>query len=244
MPPLSPAIVISQPMFFPWIGMLEQIRLADIYVHYGDVQFSKGSFVNRVQIKTAKGRNWLTVPLRDLAMGQLIDEVQIDERKTWRHQHLELLKQAYAAAPHRDAMLSLVTSVYENAYPTIGALSRATLQALCDYFGLSEGRQFLESTTLDIGGQSSRRVLDIVAKLGGKRYITGWGARNYLDHELFEQHGVRVEYMDYGLARYPQQHGEFTPYVSALDLVANCGIAGRDQIRSGTLYWKEFVSHE
>ena len=46
-------VVISQPMLFPWVGMFEQIRLADVYVHYTDVQFSKGSFVNRVQIKTA-----------------------------------------------------------------------------------------------------------------------------------------------------------------------------------------------
>ena len=34
-------VVISQPMLFPWVGMLEQVRLADSYVHYSDVQFSK-----------------------------------------------------------------------------------------------------------------------------------------------------------------------------------------------------------
>jgi hypothetical protein len=50
--------------------------------------------------------------------------------------------------------------------------------------------------------------------------------------------------MDYRLDPYPQLHGDFTPYVSALDLIANCGVSGRDRIRSGTLYWKEFVSHE
>ena len=49
-------VVISQPMFFPWVGMFEQIALADVYVHYDDVQFSKGSFTNRVQLKTARAR--------------------------------------------------------------------------------------------------------------------------------------------------------------------------------------------
>ncbi len=61
-----PVVVISQPMLFPWAGMFEQIRLADVYVHYPDVQFSKGSFTNRVQVKTAGGSRWLTLPLRDL----------------------------------------------------------------------------------------------------------------------------------------------------------------------------------
>ncbi|MBC8123824.1 MAG: WbqC family protein, partial [Gemmatimonadaceae bacterium] len=56
-------VVISQPMLFPWIGMFEQICLADVYVHYDDVQFSKGSFSNRVQVKSASGSKWITVPL-------------------------------------------------------------------------------------------------------------------------------------------------------------------------------------
>ena len=73
-------IVISQPMFFPWVGLFEQIRLADIYVHYDDVQFSKGSFVNRVQIKTNKGTQWLTVPLQNLTLGQEIREVQLSQK--------------------------------------------------------------------------------------------------------------------------------------------------------------------
>ncbi|NBX37756.1 MAG: hypothetical protein EBR10_11170, partial [Planctomycetes bacterium] len=48
-------IVISQSMYFPWVGFLEQMSLADIFVVYDDVQFSKGSFTSRVQAKTAAG---------------------------------------------------------------------------------------------------------------------------------------------------------------------------------------------
>ena len=29
-------LVVSQPMYFPWVGMLEQIRLCDTYVFYDD----------------------------------------------------------------------------------------------------------------------------------------------------------------------------------------------------------------
>ncbi len=47
------SLVISQPMLFPWVGMLEQIRLSDTYVFYDDVQFSTGpgNRVSRVQVK-------------------------------------------------------------------------------------------------------------------------------------------------------------------------------------------------
>jgi len=56
-------IVITQSMLFPWVGMLEQIKLANIVVHYDDVQYSKGSYVNRVQLKMPEGIKWMTIPL-------------------------------------------------------------------------------------------------------------------------------------------------------------------------------------
>lgn len=237
-------VVISQPMFFPWVGMFEQIRLADVYVHYGDVQFSKGSFTNRVQIKTAQGSKWLTVPLQQLSLGQSIDEVQLDTRSNWRRQHLDQLKQAYAGAPHRKDMLALVESVYQQPHSTIGELSRASMMACCRYYGLETGRRFVEVGELGIAGASSQRVCDIVKALGGTRYITGLGARHYLDHPLFEDAGIRVEYMDYRKQPYPQLHGEFTPYVSLLDLIANTGPQGIDCIVSETQYWKDFLQNE
>ena len=71
-------VVILQPQFFPWRGVFEQIRLADEFVHLDDAQFQKGGFTNRVQLKTANGPLWLTVPV--LRHGKLppIAEVEID----------------------------------------------------------------------------------------------------------------------------------------------------------------------
>ena len=157
------SVVISQPMLFPWVGMLEQVHLARSYVNYADVQFSKGSFVNRVQIKTARGTKWLTVPLRDLRLGQRIDEVRIDDRINWRREHLDLLQRAYASAAYCDEMLSLVESVYSHTYADIGSLSEASLMALSQYYGLDRNRQFLSSSQLGICGSSSRRVRGLMA---------------------------------------------------------------------------------
>lgn len=235
------AVVISQPMFFPWVGLLEQLRMADVWVHYDDVQFSKGSFTNRVQVKTAQGSQWLTVPLRELRLGQLIKDVAVDDRHDWRKKHLTTLAQAYAKAPHRDEMLALVEGVYHQPTASVGELAIASLRALYGYFGFDRPAEWLFSSQLGVGGQGSPRVLEIVTKLEGTRYITGHGASNYLDHEAFDRAGVRVEYLDYHKTPYPQLHGEFTPFVSALDLVANCGRVGREVIASGAVYWKDFV---
>lgn len=234
-------VVISQPMLFPWVGMFEQIRLADVYVHYTDVQFSKGSFVNRVQIKTADGFHWLTVPLKNLKLGQAIDEVQVNDAKDWRAGHLDFLAQALRGAPHVREAIALVESVYAEKSSRLAEIAIRSLDAVLAYFGLARPRRFVRSTELGIGGNGSARVLEIVKKLGGNIYVTGHGAKNYLEHEKFEQARVRVEYMDYRRTPYPQLHGAFNPHVSILDLIANTGRAGIDYIHSQTVHWKEFA---
>lgn len=237
-------VVISQPMYFPWIGFLEQIALADIYIHYSDVQFSKGSFTNRVQIKTERGIRWLTVPLDHLKLGQRIDEVLINNSMDWRADHIRQLIMAYHSCPFFDEMMDLVTRVYEENYATIDKLSEVSVEALSAYFGLTDGCRFIHATDLGVTGSGSRRVLDLVHLVGGTEYITGHGARKYLDHRQFDLEGIKVSYIDYQKNSYEQLHGPFTPFVSALDVIANLGKDGRGVICSGTRYWKDFLAHE
>lgn len=240
----GPRVVISQSMLFPWVGLLEQIRLADIFVHYDDVQFSKGSFVNRVQLKLPEGIRWMTVPLQDFHFGQKIDEIQPSSVKNWRCQHLDLLARSFDGAPFRNDAIGLVETVYSRQYSTVGMLSRASMLVLADYFGLATGRRFIDISDLGILGASTTRVVAVVQRLGGESYITGHGAARYLVHEQFESVGISVEYMNYRCYPYPQAYGPFTPYVSALDLVANCGPAGIDIIASGTLPWRAFINNK
>ena len=214
-------------MLFPWVGLLEQIRLADVYVFYDDVQFSKGGFVNRVQLKSQKRRSWMTVPLSNHTLGQPINDVKIQSKQKWVEKHLALLKQNYEDAPFYDDALSIMESTYSKPHNVLSELARDTMLGLANYFDITSGKEFINVEELGINGKSSERVLEIVKTLGGTAYITGHGAKNYLDNEAFERSGIEVKYMDYQCKEYPQQFGDFTPYVSALDLVANCGKGGK-----------------
>ena len=231
-------MVISQPMLFPWVGMLEQIRLADVFVHYDDVPFSKGSFTNRVQAKTAGGPRWLTIPLQDLRLGQLIRDVRTAEAEGWRARHLALLEQAYRGAAHQAEMLAMVRRVYDLQTDLLAEIVMASMRELWAYFDLAPASVFV-SSALGVPGKGSPRVLALVRHLGGTVYVTGHGGRAYLEHESFEAAGIDVQYMDYARTPYPQLHGPFTASVSALDLVANLGREGRRVIASGTVPWRQ-----
>jgi hypothetical protein len=235
-------IVISQPMFFPWVGLFEQIRLADVFVHFDDVQLPQGrSFTNRVQIKTKDGSKWLTVPLRKNSPGPNINETHISYDTDWRNDHLKFLESNYARAAFKNDMLSLVDQVYKQKFETIADLDIAGLESICTYYEVLQ-RPMYRSSALNLQTRKSQLLLDIIKHYEADRYVTGWGALNYLDYNLFESHGVEVEYMDYNKTPYRQSFGDFNPYVSILDLIANEGKEGANFINSLSKPWKTFIN--
>ncbi len=238
-------IVISQPMYFPWVGLFEQIRLCDTFIYYDDVQFSKGSFTNRVQAKypNKEGFKWLTVPVKNLRLGLKINEVEIDYSRDWINQHIEILKQSYEHCPFYLDMSRIVDSLFANTYSDISSLSQKSMELVLDYYNMKENKDFYVSSKLDVKGNSSQRVFNLVKYFGGDNYITGHGAKNYLDHQLFEDNGIDVLYMDYKRIPYQQKGSSFNPHVSILDLIANTGKEGKKYIISSTKRWKEFI-HE
>lgn len=232
-------VVISQSMYFPWPGLLEQIVLADKYVFYDDVDFVRKSFTNRVQIKTQAGQSWITVPVQDFKQGQKIDEVKIDYTQEWQKKHYESFRHSYAKTPYIKDALDILDEAFSHNHKHISDLAAHSIRSLVSYFELGEEKSFLLSKDLGVPGASTQRLLDIVKKLEGNIYITGHGAKNYLDHSLFDEQLIDVRYMEYKCIPYSQKHGDFIPYVSSLDLIANCGKDGKKVLSSGTVSWKE-----
>jgi WbqC-like protein len=235
------SVVISQPQLFPWPGFFELVASADIYVHLDDALFSRGGFINRVQIKHPSGSKWMTVPLKGKGSFQMINRLEADG-DDWKKKHRELVRRSLAQAPHLDLALSVFDAVY--AVDPLVELLVAGIERSTARMRIRAPGEWLRSSRLAIEGTSWQRVLAIVKATGGTRYVTAHGGANYLDHEAFERAGVAVEYVDYSKTAYPQLHGEFIPYVSILDLIANTGTDARTVLRPKTIAWRDFLSRQ
>lgn len=238
---MSRVLVVSQPMFLPWIGLFEQARLSDIFVHYDDVQMPQGrSFMTRVQIKSKQGISWLTAPVDHVRSGRRINDIVLFDDTDWRSRHLATLRHAYARAPHFKLMLAVAEAIYQSASNRLAEFNIGAFEYICRWLGLSP--QFIRSSSLGVPGSSTVRLIDLCERTGCDVYTTGHGALRYLDHDSFEQRKISVRYIDYKKLRYPQSGGEFTPYVSILDAIAYCGEKTRELVRSESVYWKDFVT--
>lgn len=209
--------VILQPSYVPWRGVFDQVRLADTFVFYDDVQYDKGGWRGRNRIKTAQGTRWLTVPVHVTGSPRIAD-VPIDWRQDWARKHLTTLAQAYARAPFLGRYLPLVEAHLARRPQRLADLTIELTIALARELGLERTR-FLRSSTLGVGGSKTARLVAILGELGATHYVSGPSARAYLDEALLAEAGITVEFMRYEYPEYPQLHPPFDPHVSILDLL-------------------------
>lgn len=232
-------------MFFPWVGTFEKICLADKFLYDDDVQYPKGTFTNRVQIKTAKGLEWLTVPLRKFVHTTQTRFIQIDNSQDWRRNHLVRFYQHYKAAPYRNDALQLMEAVYSSDYELILDLAIASVNCACSYLGIEPRIGFELTSTFNVQTKKSERIRDLAVKANAAKYVCGAGKQNvggrYLKHEMLEKAGVSVEYITYRKQPYPQLFGDFSPFVSILDLIANAGLASQNYLNPNSKSWRLFT---
>lgn len=233
-------VVISQPMYFPWAGLFDQMKHADIFIHYDDVQMPQGrSFLSRVQVKTAAGQSWLSVPFKHNGL-QAINAVVPDETQHWREKHTATLRNVLGGAPWFNDALTIAENILRTPPPSLADLNIRAMQTIAAYLGFSP--RFLRSSEMNIPGSATERLVDMVTSVGGTSYLTGHGARHYMDHERFGRHGVGVFYMDYHITPYPQKFGDFTPYVTILDLIAHTGPEAARHLNSTPVAWRDFMA--
>ncbi len=217
--------VILQPSYIPWRGYFDQINRADVFVFYDDVQYDKHGWRNRNRIRTAQGSQWLTIPVHSAGVVRKsipIKEVRIDWSRAWNEAHWKSLTYAYGRAPFFHTHAPLLESFYQRRDAFLADFTIDLTIALAHELGIRHTR-FIRSSEMVATGQKTDRLIQILAQVGAKRYISGPSARDYIEAGKFSSAGITLEYMDYNYPEYPQLYAPFDPNLSILDLLFMTG---------------------
>ena len=217
------SVMIHQPEYLPWSNLFIKMVFSDVFVFLDTVQYVRRSFQNRNKIKTRQGEKWLTVPLKYAFRQQLISKIEIDNSCDWKRQHLFLLKDSYRTSHYYKEVLSLLEPVYLQEWDSLSELNCALIMKISQALGLKT--KFLQSSELGVEGKRSGLILNICLKLGSKRYISGVGAKAYLDEEGFKKNNIDVVYIAPFKMEYKQVYPElgFIPDLSIIDYLFNNG---------------------
>lgn len=214
--------VISQPRFFPGLHYLHRMMLADVFVILDTVQFTPRHEENRAKLKTPRGPQWLTVPMRQSTRGQRILETRIDTSQPWQRKALGTLHNLYSRTPCYRGYAPEIVRIIETPHATLSQLDRASWGPALRLLGIA--CRFVCASELPVSGGGPGFLLDICESLGADIYLSGAFGRSYLNLAEFAAHGVTVAFHEYRYPVYPQRFGAFVPFLSYLDMLFNAGL--------------------
>ena len=213
---------IHQLQYWPGLRFFAKMRSAEVFVYLDDVQFEKREFQNRNRIRTVEGWQYLTAPvLSKDRFSQKIREVELDNSVAWREAHMMALRTNYGRAKYFREYMPRLEAIYSRRYRLLGELASATIDLLRGAFGIRTPARLSSEFALE--SVSTRRLLDLCRVVNADEYLSGAGARNYLDEKLFSESGTRLSWQAFTVTPYPQAFKGFEPDMSALDLLLNCG---------------------
>ncbi len=227
--------VILQPSYIPWRGYFDQIDRADVFVFYDDVQYDKRGWRNRNRIKTARGPQWLTIPVyaRGAQTQHIpICDIQFCWDRPWNQEHWRALRLAYARAPYFERYAPLLEEAYRQPGERLADFTIGLTVALAREMGITHTR-FLRSSALPAEGAKTGRLISILQHVGADAYLSGPSASDYIEPEKFQAAGISLEYAAYDYPEYPQLYPPYDPQVSILDLLFMTGPQALDFIRKG-----------
>ena len=215
-------VAIHQPNYAPWLGYFTKLARADMFVFLDDAQYSKNSYINRVQIDARGEGHWLTIPVR-YRFGDPINRVRAADEH-WRRSHLDALRTQYIDAPFFSEVLSWLDEAFARlADGDIATSNQSLIEAIAVRLGIQ--RQFVRASEFATGStRGDDRLIAILQSIGpNARYLSGKGGDKYQDPYKFAAAGIKLLYNDFVHPRYDQGHPDFLPGLSVLDTLFRLG---------------------
>lgn len=219
-------VVILQPSYIPWRGYFDQIRRADLFIFYDDVQYDKRGWRNRNRIKTSQGSQWLTIPVFSHGAQTKnipINKIRIAWDTPWNQKHWKALQIAYRKAPFFEKYQPLFEEFYQRDDEYLADFTIAFTVALAHELGITQTRFMRSSELAGIDSQKTDRLIQILQRVDATHYISGPSAKDYIEKDKFDAAEISLEFMEYNYPEYPQLYPPFDPFVSILDLLFMTG---------------------
>jgi len=214
-------VTVHQPQYLPWLGYFDKMRRADVFCYLDNVQYKKNDWQNRNRIKTARGWQWLTVPVH-YRYPQKICEVTINNTVKWKNKHRQALISNYNRAPFFKEFFELLEPVYLKDWELLCELNMHLIEQLRAVLKLDQ-QPTVKASDFDLIEEPTDRLIDICQALKADTYLAGQDGVNYMNMERFEQRGIRVIVQDFKHPVYPQAFEGFQSHMSVVDLLFNCG---------------------
>ncbi|MGQ1837352.1 WbqC family protein [Kocuria turfanensis] len=229
-------LVPTQPTYLAWPGYFARLIGADVLGLMDDVQFTRQGWQHRNHIwDPAAGRRMLTIPVKKKGRyDQRIDEVEI-AAPGWEHKHLRQIMQAYPKLHLRGEPGARIQEYYTHSFTRLRDANETFIDMVLDLLDIKI--TVTRSSSLDVSGQKTERMLQMCERTGCNVMRLGPGALEYLDLPMVAEAGVEVEVIRTTEGATGPEADVDLSRLSIADTLLRHGAESRSMLEHG--YWVE-----
>ncbi len=231
-------VAISQSNYIPWRGYFDLIGSVDEFILYDDMQYTKRDWRNRNKIKTNVGELWLSVPVRVKGRyDQPIMNTEIDGN-SWQTKHFNTIVLNYKRATYFEEIITLIEPVYlKESFNLLSDLNYRLITLISNFLDFKT--IITRSMDYNLVDGRTERLVDLCKQCGANHYVSGPAAKSYIDEQSFKSANVKLTWFSYlNYDSYQQLWGDYTPNISILDMLFNCGKETKNYLPSHIEYLK------
>ena len=216
-----------QPNFIPWAGYFLKVALSDIHIILDNVEYSKNGWTNRNKIQLSS-ESYITLPVRKKDTGLLISDVNLAENyKTTLNKTRKTLRQFYGKSPGFEFIDNIFFDVIDMDTTSLFSINHYIIARLLDYLEIDTPLILMSNIETSKELKGADLLVSICSKNSCTQYLSGLGAKNYLDESKFTRSFIDVVWfnqVDHILDKFNVSNN------SIIELIFNHGDKSKDII--------------
>ncbi len=233
-------VAIHQPHYFPWLGFFDKMAKVDKFVVLDDVQLTDRSpMVRNKFLEKPSREKYLSVSVQKKGYREKkTSEILLNEPEKTLKKHQNFILLNYSKHPYFEEIYEKLKFIFSKQYSRLLDLEMDTILIGRKLFDIHVPMVFQSELCYDRSAKNSDLMLSLCQCLDADLYLSGNGARAYMDIEEFKKRHIKVAFQEFTYPVYPQYKTEsFIPNLSAMDLLFNCGIE-----QSREIFWNNVHS--
>lgn len=215
---------IHQPGYLPWLGLVDKIARSDVFVALDSVQYSSRAYQHRTLYSCPGGERYLSLSVNSgghRSEERAIRDVMLVDPHT-PARHFETLRHRYGRSPGWRRLEEPLRALLLARHERLLDLSLATIRLTLDVLEIPV--PIVLASDLGTTATKTDLMIELTRAVGADVYLSGQGARAYLEPEKFPAAGVALEFQEFTHPTYPQRGvAEFQPGCFALEWALEVG---------------------
>lgn len=236
-------VAIHQANYMPWMGYFNKIAKSDKFILMDEVHMSDGDMAQRNRLLNKNGEiAYITIPFEKKGyLEKHITEIGLNQQIDWQKRQYNFLWDTYHKFPAWEEVYHAFRPIFEEHYDSIWNVNRTAIGIIYRLLKLTTPIVLMSELDYNKNCEKNDLVLELCKAAGADTYLSGNGARKYMQVNQFKNSGIAVQYQTFAHPVYDQKLSKGEPVLglSILDVLFNCGIEGTRE-----LFWNNLQENE